>query len=85
MGSISIWHWVIVLLIVSLVFGTKKLRSIGGDLGGAIKGFKDGVRDDADSVAPVADAPLAPSAVLDAPERSTEFAARTATAAHDSR
>jgi sec-independent protein translocase protein TatA len=45
MGSISIWHWLIVLLIVVMVFGTKKLRNMGVDLGGAIKGFKDGVRD----------------------------------------
>ena len=45
MGSFSIWHWMIVLLIVVLVFGTKKLKNIGSDLGGAVKGFKDGVRD----------------------------------------
>ena len=45
MGSFSIWHWLVVLLIVVLVFGTKKLKNIGGDLGGAVKGFKDGVRD----------------------------------------
>jgi sec-independent protein translocase protein TatA len=45
MGSISIWHWLIVLLIVVLVFGTKKLKNIGADLGSAVKGFKDGVRD----------------------------------------
>ena len=45
MGSFSIWHWLIVLLIVVLVFGTKKLKNIGQDLGGAVKGFKDGVRD----------------------------------------
>ena len=45
MGSFSIWHWLIVLLIVVLVFGTKKLKNIGSDLGGAVKGFKDGVRD----------------------------------------
>jgi sec-independent protein translocase protein TatA len=45
MGSFSIWHWLIVLLIVVLVFGTKKLKNIGTDLGGAVKGFKDGVRD----------------------------------------
>ncbi len=44
MGSFSIWHWLIVLVIVLLVFGTKKLRNIGGDLGGAVKGFKDGVK-----------------------------------------
>ena len=42
MGSFSIWHWLIVLLIVVMVFGTKKLRNMGGDLGGAVKGFKDG-------------------------------------------
>ena len=45
MGSFSIWHWLIVLLIVALVFGTKKLRNMGSDLGGAVKGFKDGVRE----------------------------------------
>jgi sec-independent protein translocase protein TatA len=45
MGSLSIWHWLIVLAIVMLVFGTKKLRNIGSDLGGAVKGFKDGMRD----------------------------------------
>ncbi len=45
MGSLSVWHWLIVLLIVVLVFGTKKLKNIGADLGGAVKGFKDGVRD----------------------------------------
>ncbi len=44
MGSFSIWHWLIVLVIVMLVFGTKKLGSIGGDLGKAVKGFKDGVK-----------------------------------------
>ncbi|KAA3652035.1 MAG: Sec-independent protein translocase subunit TatA [Proteobacteria bacterium] len=45
MGSFSIWHWLIVLVIVMLVFGTKKLRNIGQDLGGAVKGFKEGVRE----------------------------------------
>jgi sec-independent protein translocase protein TatA len=44
MGSFSIWHWLIVLLIVVLIFGTKKLRTVGSDLGGAVKGFKDGMR-----------------------------------------
>jgi sec-independent protein translocase protein TatA len=44
MGSFSIWHWLIVLAIVMLVFGTKKLRNIGTDLGGAVKGFKDGMK-----------------------------------------
>jgi sec-independent protein translocase protein TatA len=44
MGSISIWHWLIVALIVALVFGTKKLRTLGGDLGFAVKGFKEGLQ-----------------------------------------
>ena len=46
MGSLSIWHWLIVLLVVILIFGTKKLRNMGSDLGGAVKNFKEGVRDD---------------------------------------
>ena len=45
MGSFSIWHWLIVLLIVVMVFGTKKLKNIGSDLGGAVKGFKDGIKE----------------------------------------
>ena len=44
MGSLSIWHWLIVLAVVAMVFGTKKLGSIGSDLGSAIKGFKEGMR-----------------------------------------
>ena len=45
MGTFSVWHWLIVLLIVVLVFGTKKLKNLGGDLGGAVKGFKDGMKE----------------------------------------
>jgi len=45
MGSFSIWHWLIVLVIVVLVFGTKKLRNVGGDLGAAVKNFKDGMKE----------------------------------------
>ena len=45
MGTFSIWHWLIVLLIVLMVFGTKKLKNLGSDLGGAVKGFKDGMKD----------------------------------------
>jgi len=48
MGSFSIWHWLIVLVIVLLIFGTKKLRNIGSDLGGAVKGFKDGMKSEED-------------------------------------
>lgn len=45
MGSLSIWHWLIVLVIIALIFGTKKLRNVGEDLGGAVKGFKKGIKD----------------------------------------
>ncbi len=51
MGSFSIWHWLVVLLVVVLIFGTKKLKNIGGDLGGAVKGFKDGMKSGNDGVA----------------------------------
>ena len=56
MGSFSIWHWLIVLLVVVLIFGTKKLKNIGADLGGAVKGFKDGVKSGGEA-APDAAAP----------------------------
>lgn len=59
MGGLSIWHWLIVLLIVALVFGTKKLRNIGNDLGSAVKGFKDGMKDGASADAPTTAAPNA--------------------------
>jgi len=45
MGSFSIWHWLVVLLIVVMIFGTKKLKNIGTDLGSAVKGFKEGMKD----------------------------------------
>ncbi|WP_353236677.1 Sec-independent protein translocase subunit TatA [Limnohabitans sp.] len=57
MGTFSIWHWLIVLLIVIMVFGTKKLKNMGSDLGGAVKGFKDGMKEGgtkAEEAAPVA-------------------------------
>jgi sec-independent protein translocase protein TatA len=57
MGSFSIWHWLIVLLVVVLIFGTKKLKNIGSDLGGAVKGFKDGMKTGGES----ADAATPPS------------------------
>lgn len=55
MGSFSIWHWLVVLVVVVLIFGTKKLKNVGADLGSAVKGFKDGVKDgttSADAAAP---------------------------------
>ena len=48
MGSMSIWHWLIVLVIVALVFGTKKLGNVGKDLGSAVRGFKEGLREAGD-------------------------------------
>ena len=56
MGSFSIWHWLIVLAVVVLIFGTKKLKNVGSDLGAAVKGFKDGMKDgsSADAAVPPA-------------------------------
>jgi sec-independent protein translocase protein TatA len=51
MGGLSIWHWLIVLVVVVLIFGTKKLRNIGQDLGGAVKGFKEGMKTETDGTA----------------------------------
>ena len=51
MGSFSIWHWLIVLIIVLLVFGTKRLKNIGEDLGGAVKGFKEGMKSEEEKAA----------------------------------
>jgi len=68
MGSFSIWHWLIVLLIVVMVFGTKKLKNIGSDLGGAVKGFKDGMKEG--NTAPE-DKPAAQVAAQPAAEKTT--------------
>ena len=65
MGSFSIWHWLIVLLVVVMIFGTKKLRNMGSDLGGAVKGFKDGMKDgsaDAPAAGPTAQVQGQPTA-----------------------
>ena len=70
MGSFSIWHWVIVLLIVVMVFGTKKLKNMGSDLGGAVKGFKDGMKDGtqpADDAAPAAKPQVTQATAADKP------------------
>jgi sec-independent protein translocase protein TatA len=63
MGSFSIWHWLIVLLIVVMIFGTKKLKNMGQDLGGAVKGFKEGMKDGSTSAE---EKPAAPSQVANA-------------------
>ncbi len=64
MGSLSIWHWLIVLAIISLVFGTGKLRSIGSDLGFAIKGFKQNVKE-AEAIANLDPQPAPHSATVE--------------------
>ncbi|MGY0800096.1 Sec-independent protein translocase subunit TatA [Lysobacter sp. A286] len=51
MGSLSIWHWLVVLVIVVLVFGTKRLKNVGKDVGEAVKGFKQGIHDADDDTA----------------------------------
>ena len=61
MGSMSIWHWLIVLVVILLVFGTKKLGNMGSDIGKAVKGFKDGVKGEDDKPG----APVTPSQVAD--------------------
>ncbi|MBL8325162.1 MAG: Sec-independent protein translocase subunit TatA [Rubrivivax sp.] len=68
MGSFSIWHWLIVLLVIVLIFGTKKLRNIGEDLGSAVKGFKAGMKSGSE-----ADAAATP-ATADAPPQVTATA-----------
>ena len=57
MGFGSVTHWIILLVIVVVIFGTKKLRNIGADLGGAVKGFKDGMKDGTDKAAETTDVP----------------------------
>ncbi len=69
MGSFSVWHWLIVLLIVVLVFGTKKLKNIGSDLGGAVKGFKDGVKDGGSANVSEGQDPAMPQKVTTATKR----------------
>ena len=61
MGSFSIWHWVIVLVVIVLIFGTGKLKNVGKDLGGAIKGFKEGMKDGTTEPAADANKPVEPA------------------------
>ena len=66
MGSFSIWHWLIVLLIVVMVFGTKKLSNVGKDLGGAVSDFKSGMKSGEDATKAAAEAPpVAPPNVIE--------------------
>ena len=65
MGSISIWHWLIVLVIVLVVFGTKKLKNVGSDLGSAVKGFKDGMKSSDDPTATTGTPPQVTGQTID--------------------
>ena len=71
MGGLSIWHWLIVLLIVVMVFGTKKLRNMVGDLGGAVKGFKDGMKEGGAAADDKAAAPAAQVTSAQAADKTT--------------
>jgi sec-independent protein translocase protein TatA len=76
MGSLSIWHWLIVLLIVVMVFGTKKLKNMGGDLGSAVKGFKDGMKDGAASTDDKPAAQVTNTAAADAAKNTVDVEAK---------
>ncbi|MCL2872124.1 MAG: Sec-independent protein translocase subunit TatA [Betaproteobacteria bacterium] len=65
-GGFSIWHWLILLLVVVLIFGTKKLSSMGSDLGKAVKGFKEGMKDATSEDAEIAEAKKIPGQTFDA-------------------
>jgi sec-independent protein translocase protein TatA len=65
MGSMSIWHWLIVLVVVVVVFGTGKLRNAGSDLGKAVKGFKDGMKGEEEKSSSSGQVPPAPQQVAD--------------------
>ncbi|CAG4967774.1 MAG: Sec-independent protein translocase subunit TatA [Lysobacter sp.] len=76
MGSFSIWHWLVVLVIVVLVFGTKRLKNVGKDLGEAVKGFKQGVADDDKPAARLSDERVPDQRRRDEPATSDRDAAR---------
>jgi sec-independent protein translocase protein TatA len=76
MGSLSIWHWLIVLLVVVMIFGTKKLRNMGSDLGGAVKGFKDGMKDGSTPETPPASNPQVSANASNADKSTIDVEAR---------
>ena len=77
MGSFSIWHWLIVLLVVVLIFGTKKLKNMGSDLGGAVKGFKDGMKSGSEGTAEAETPPPQVGAQKSASANTVDVEART--------
>jgi len=72
MGSFSVWHWLIVLLIILLVFGTKKLRNLGSDLGGAVKGFKEGIKEGSTDAATTTEKTEAPTIDVQAKDKTPQ-------------
>ena len=76
MGTFSIWHWLIVLLIVVMVFGTKKLKNIGSDLGGAVKGFKDGMKEGGQPAADASAAASTPQVAQDSQKTTIDVEAK---------
>lgn len=76
MGSLSIWHWLVVLVIVVLIFGTSKLKNMGKDLGGAVKGFKEGMKEAQEDTVPTKPAQV---------EEQKQQAAKTETKAEESK
>ena len=72
MGSLSIWHWLIVLVIILLVFRTKKLRNLGSDLGGAVKGFEDGMKEGASEASASGSSPAGQPAVTQSQQASSD-------------
>ena len=79
MGSFSIWHWLIVLLVVVLIFGTKKLKNIGSDLGAAVHGFKEGVKGGSQADSPEPNAPVQQVAATHAQHQSAQKTADSVT------
>ena len=71
MGGLSIWHWIIIIIAVVLIFGTKKLKNIGTDLGEAVKGFKEGVKSGGESGSAAA-APVPPSQQVSQQQRAAD-------------
>ena len=69
MGTWSIWHWLIVLAVVLVIFGTKKLRNVGSDLGGAVRGFKEGMKESASDRPAESAAPQVSGRTIDAEVR----------------
>lgn len=72
LGGLSIWHWLIVLVVVVLIFGTKKLRNVGEDLGGAVKGFKKGMKEGDAEQTTIANQPAETETVVDVDVKTKE-------------